>query len=146
GRGAQNASRPFLLIRAEVVVGRFTLLPRRSKRRGRASFTTLFLEPLEERTLLTLGPDGFAYLGDSVALQNHYVELQGDPNAFRIIQYADEAVVPVDLGNNTVNFYGVTYGGNKQLFVSSNGTISFGSAFNDFRNTDLTASPTQPLV
>jgi hypothetical protein len=127
-------------------VARFTLLSSRSQHRRSKSSHHIFLEALEDRTLLTLGPDGFGYVGNSVPFQNQYVELQGDPGAFRIIQFADEAVVPVDLGSNSVNFYGVTYSGTNQVFASSNGTISFGSAFNDFRNTDLTASPIQPLL
>ena len=44
------------------------------------------------------------------------------------LQHADEAVLPVDLGANSVNFYGVPYTGANQLFVSSNGIISFGTA------------------
>ncbi|HEV3443853.1 MAG TPA: SdrD B-like domain-containing protein, partial [Gemmataceae bacterium] len=110
-------------------------------------FARLVLELLEDRALLSggpLGPDGFGYVANSVPYQN--IELQGDPNAFRIIQYADEAGVAVNLGANSVNFYGVTYTGANQLWVGSNGTISFGSNYYDYRNTDLTASPLQPFV
>src|SRR5262249_38680859 len=100
---------------AEVVVGRFTCLPKRAMRMAVHCSKGLSLERLEDRNLPSgLGPDGFGYTGNTVPFQNN--ELQGDPAAFRIIQYADEAVVPVDLGTNTFNFYGVTYTGASQLF------------------------------
>jgi len=121
-------------------------LPKPSARPAKR-FARLVLELLEDRALLSggpLGPDGFGYVANSVPYQN--IELQGDPNAFRIIQYADEAGVAVNLGANSVNFYGVTYTGANQLWVGSNGTISFGSNYYDYRNTDLTANPLQPFV
>src|SRR5207302_8394937 len=105
-----------------------------------------FVEDPEDPPHLTAGhgPHGLGYTPNSLPSQN--IEPQGHPQAFRIIQYADEAVVPVNLGSNTVNFYGATYTGANQLFVSSNGLISFGTAFNDWRNTDLTSSPVQPIL
>jgi len=40
-------------------------------------------------------------------------------------------------------FYGTSY---NQIFVSSNGLITFGGANSSFTNTDLSASPTQPAI
>ncbi|TMQ31844.1 MAG: hypothetical protein E6K70_21825 [Planctomycetota bacterium] len=90
------------------------------------------------------GPTGFGYVANSVPFQN--VELSGDPSAFTIIQAADDAFAPVDLGSNTLNLYGITYTGNNQLFVSSNGLITFGSGNSSRMNTDLTSGPMQPSV
>ena len=124
-------------------MGRFTFLSGRSARRNVTRRSRLFLELLEKREVLT-GPNSFGYVANAVPFQN--IELQGDPNAFRVIQYADEAGVPVDLGSNTFNFYGVNYTGANQLFVGSNGTISLGGNYFDFRNTDLSSAPAVPFI
>ncbi|MBX6312587.1 MAG: Ig-like domain-containing protein, partial [Isosphaeraceae bacterium] len=75
-----------------------------------------------------------------------FVELAGDPQAFTIITTADDLSVAVNLGSNTFTFYNSTYTGNNQLFVSSNGLITFGQANGDFTNSNLTASPPQAAI
>jgi hypothetical protein len=76
----------------------------------------------------------------------NFVELAGDPAAFTIITGADDSSVPVNLGTSTFNLYGTTYTGNNQLFASSNGLISFGTANAEFTNQDLTTDPTQAAI
>ena len=57
----------------------------------------------------------------------------------------DDAAAPLPLGSNTFNFYGVPYGGD-QLFVSTNGLITFGQGNTDFGNSDLTDEPVAPAI
>src|SRR5262249_27021747 len=49
----------------------------------------------------------------------------------------------VNLGANSFSFYGTSYTGNNQVFVSSNGLITFGSGNDAYANGDLTTVPTQ---
>jgi hypothetical protein len=86
-----------------------------------------------------IGPDGFGYTATLTSFAP--VELVNDPNAFTILQYADDRSVAVDLKNHAFNLYGHTYTGNNQLYVSSNGLISFGAANASFNPTDMTSSP-----
>ncbi len=87
------------------------------------------------------GPDGFTYRAVTAAFQN--LELAGDPNAFTIISGGDDVAAPVDLGTHVFTFYGQQYTGNNQLFVSSNGLITFGSANTYAFPSDLTTTPNQ---
>jgi hypothetical protein len=82
-----------------------------------------------------IGPDGFGYRAFYVPGSNR--DILGLPGTFTIIDNADDLSVPVNLGTNSFNFYGHTYTGNNQLFVSSNGLITFGSADSEYVNTDL---------
>jgi hypothetical protein len=52
----------------------------------------------------------------------------------------------IPLGANTFKFYGQTYTGTSQLFVSDNGLITFGTASNAFANKQLTIAPTQAAI
>ncbi len=92
----------------------------------------------------TIGPDGFGYTGSTYPFEP--LDIQGQPGTFTIIQYADDASVAVDLGSNTFNFYGHVYTGNNQLFASSNGLITFGSANSEYVNTNLTSDPAQAAI
>jgi hypothetical protein len=53
---------------------------------------------------------------------------------------ADDDFGTINLGTNTFNFYGTTYTGANQLFVSSNGLITFGSGNSSFHPTALTGA------
>jgi hypothetical protein len=92
----------------------------------------------------TLGPDGFGYTGSVIG--GTPIDILNKPGTFTIIQDADDLSVPVDLGTHTFNFYGVNYTGNNRLYVSSNGLISFGVSDSAYVNTDLTTSPTEPVI
>jgi hypothetical protein len=90
------------------------------------------------------GPDGFGYQAVAVPFQN--LELAGDPNAFVILNTGDDAAAAVDLGSHVFSFYGQQYTGNNQLYVSSNGLISFGTANTNPFPGDLSANPFQPAI
>ncbi len=92
----------------------------------------------------TIGPDGFGYTATVHAFKD--LELLNRHKAFTIISAANDQSVPVDLGSNTVTFYGVTYTGNNQLYVSSNGLITFGASNSSAMNSNLTMSPMQPAI
>jgi hypothetical protein len=103
-----------------------------------ANFTILPTPP-------PVGPDGFGYR--AFVIQGVNRDIVGLPGTFTIIAAADDLSVPVDLGSNTFNFYGHTYTGNNQLFVSSNGLITFGSANAEYVNTDLSGGdPAQAAI
>jgi hypothetical protein len=93
----------------------------------------------------SIGPDGFGYIASQAPVVP-FVELVGDSSAFTVINLADDLSVAVNLGTNTFNFYGQTYTGNNRLFVSSNGLISFGQADASYIPTNLTTSPTEPVI
>src|SRR5262249_61594656 len=68
------------------------------------------------------------------------------PGVLSILGSGDDVSVPVNLGTNSFNFYGVSYTGASSLFVNSNGLITFGAANNAWTNTDLSTSPLQPAI
>ncbi len=70
----------------------------------------------------------------------------GQPGVFVIIPGCDDCFAPVNLGANTFSYYGTTYTGNNQLFVSSNGLVTFDSGNASFTNTNLTTSPPQRAI
>jgi hypothetical protein len=110
----------------------------------------LRVEALEARAVLSggtqiTGPDGFGYIASTATYES--IDLQmGQPGVFAVLQSADDASVAVDLGTNTFNFYGRTYTGNNQMYVSSNGIITFGGPDLTNRNTDLTSVPNLPTI
>src|SRR6266849_368800 len=100
------------------------------------------LEKLEDRVVLN-------YSFGSTLFQ--WVELNGDPNATDLIGYVNNGMFanPIDLGSNTINFYGSTYGGfggPTGIWASSNGLITFGSGNADFINGDLQTDPGQAAI
>jgi hypothetical protein len=92
----------------------------------------------------TIGTDSYGYSAQTANFQN--LELVGDSAAFTIINSADDLSVPVNLGSHTFSLYGTTYTGNNQLFVSSNGLITFGTADSDPYNSDLTNTPPEAAL
>jgi hypothetical protein len=81
-----------------------------------------------------------------VATPFQNLELVGDPSAFTILGNGDDTSVPVDLGGHVFTFYGQQFTGNNQLFVSSNGLITFGSANSTPFPGDLTSNPFQYAI
>ncbi len=84
------------------------------------------------------------YIASSRSFEN--LDIHGQSGTFSVIQYADDASVPVNLGTHTFNFYGTVYRGSTSLFASSNGLVSFGVADSAYTNTDLTAGPSEPVI
>ena len=75
------------------------------------------------------------------------LDIHGLPGTFRVIQYADDDSVPVDLGQHTFNFYGKIYTGNNRLFASSNALINFGKKGDaGFDNGNLSTQPKQAAI
>ena len=95
-------------------------------------------------TIGFLGTDAFGYVASSTGYEDH--SIVGLSGTFPIITAADDTSVQVDLGANTFRFYNTTYTGANRLFVSSNGLISFGVADSSFSYTNLTTSPTEPVI
>lgn len=69
----------------------------------------------------------------------------GQPGVFTIVDNADDGSNAIDIGTNTFNFYGTSYTGT-QIFASSNGLISFLAGNTAYNNTDLSTSPTGPVI
>jgi hypothetical protein len=94
----------------------------------------------------TIGPDAFGYTA-SLNPPTSFIELKGDNSAFTVITSSFFGTsVQVNLGANVFNFYGHVYTGANQLFVSSNGLISFGTPDSAYFNTNLTSSPFEPVM
>jgi hypothetical protein len=92
------------------------------------------------------GPDAYGYrLTAPVAFEDVNLE-PGQTGVFTALDNVDDGAAAIDLGTNTFNFYGVNYTGANKLFVSSNGLISFGSAFTAYDNDNLTSGPEQPVI
>jgi hypothetical protein len=92
----------------------------------------------------SIGTDGFGYTAVSVPVED--LEIQGRPGTFTIIASGTSLSVPVNLGSDHFNFYGDDLTGNNQLFVSSNGLISFRQPVTSAANTDLQSNPLQAVI
>jgi hypothetical protein len=92
----------------------------------------------------TAGPDGYGYAGKATVVQDYGVA--GRPGAVAVtFSSTDDAATAINLGAHTFTFHGQTYTGNDQLFVSTNGLISFGQAYTSYQNDDLTDT-TLPVI
>jgi hypothetical protein len=98
--------------------------------------------------ILPIGPDDAGYTADSTAFQAGLDLVPGAPGVVSIaaLSNRDDTFAAIDLGANTFRFYGQTYTGNNQLFVSTNGLITFGSGTTAFSNTNLTLGPVQAAI
>src|SRR5436309_3310898 len=95
------------------------------------------LEKLEDRVVLNYSFGSTPF---------HWVELNGDPNATNLIGTGDDWANPIDLGSNTINFYGTAYSGFAAVWASTNGLITFDSGDSDFFNGDLQTNPGQAAI
>ncbi|MGD2063523.1 MAG: hypothetical protein PVF51_08090 [Nitrospirota bacterium] len=90
-----------------------------------------------------IGPDAYGYRATDQTPYN-FVDIRGTgTNAFPA--YTDDgAAGPLGIGFS-FDFYGTTY---TDVFLSTNGLMSFGSGNNAWTNQDLTssASPAQPVI
>ncbi len=86
----------------------------------------------------TIGPDGFGYVGYPLMFDFQDISQTGT----MVLEGVDEGTTVIEPGNGfEFSYYGTTY---DQLYVSSNGLITFGSAYQFFQNTDLTTAPAMP--
>lgn len=84
----------------------------------------------------TVGPDAHGY--DAVGAPTQNLELVGQTGTTSLTFTSnDDAFAAINLGSNTFNFYGTTYTGNNQLFVSTNGLVTFGSGTTAYDNTNM---------
>jgi hypothetical protein len=88
----------------------------------------------------------FNYAASANAFEK--LEISGQPGTVPLpftngTFYADDDYGTISLGGDQFNFAGATYA---ELFVSSNGLITFGSGNNAYVNTDLTDSPSQAAI
>ncbi|HWP40395.1 MAG TPA: M36 family metallopeptidase, partial [Tepidisphaeraceae bacterium] len=108
-------------------------------------------ESVEDRFTLTfsfsttLGPEGFGYVATAYPFENLDL-IPGSSGVVTLIDSQDDWSTSLNLGSNTFNFYGVTYSGSGQMFVSSNGLITFGGLNSAYINTDLASSPSQRAI
>ncbi len=100
------------------------------------------MKPMEGSRLA--GPDGFGYSASEVPIEN--LEIVGKTGTATVLASGDDSAAAIDLGGNTFSFYGASYTGNNQLFVSSNGLITFGSSSTSYSNSDLTSGPAQRAI
>ena len=113
----------------------------REPRSSRPAFHRFFrprIEQLEDRLVLN-----YSFVGSTLT---QWVELNGDPSATTVISAVDDAAKSINLGSNTINFYGKTYTGATAFWASSNGLITFGTGNSAFINGDLKSSPTQAAI
>jgi hypothetical protein len=93
----------------------------------------------------TFGPDLFGYTAHAIAAPTG--SIVNRPGVFTIVTNADDLAAQVNLGANTINYYGTTYTGNGMVWVSTNGLITFGTSGNNaFVNDDLTMATTPSLA
>lgn len=90
------------------------------------------------------GPDAFGY--DGVTSQIRTKELVGQSGTVSVnFSNSDDGFAAINLGTSTFNYYGTTYTGNNQLFVTTNGLLTFGSGTTSYQNDDM-SSLTQPAI
>jgi hypothetical protein len=100
---------------------------------GQSNSADRFTANLSIQLPNTVGPDAFGYDGVGAPVQN--LELVGQTGTTPItFSSTDDAFAPINLGTNTFNFYGTTYTGNNQMFVSTNGLITFGAGSLEYDN------------
>ncbi len=94
----------------------------------------------------TLGPESFGYSAAAYPFQN--IDLvPWASGVTSILDGADDSSTAIDLGTNSFRFYGQTYSGAGQLYISTNGLITFGSSSSsDYTNANLTSNPTQRAI
>ena len=90
-----------------------------------------------------IGPDGFGYVAYPVTPAFEDI---GATGSAELTPYVDDDYFHLSAANLAgfeFDFYGVTY---QDLYVSSNGLITFGSGSSAYSNTDLTMSPSQAAI
>jgi len=102
----------------------------------------LLVRVLDDSVQDHTGPDAFGYMAWAVEYEFEDILMTGTEE----LPFADDDTFHLnakDLDGFEFDFYGTTYG---ELYVSSNGLITFGSANDAYNNTNLTASPSQAAI
>ncbi|MCK4623806.1 MAG: PPC domain-containing protein, partial [Phycisphaerae bacterium] len=103
----------------------------------------LLIREIEPGPQDQVGPDGFGYIGYPVTPE--FEDINGTGSA-ELTPYVDDNyfyLSATDLAGFEFDFYGTTY---QDLYVSSNGLITFGSGNSDYTNTNLTTFPSQAAI
>jgi hypothetical protein len=108
-------------------------------------------EPVDDRAIITftnaihIGPDAFGYVASAAPFEN--IDLvAGQPGVNTALNGSEDVFTSIPLGSNTFNFYGTSYTGASQLFVTDNGFLSFGAGATDYTNADLTTTPAPAVI
>lgn len=91
------------------------------------------------------GPTSTGYRAVAPAAGTGIDLTPGMPGVSAMLDNVDDSMGSIDLSGNTFQFFGETYTGENQLFVSSNGIVSFGQGTAEFTNTDL-ANELPPMI
>ena len=86
-----------------------------------------------------------AYAYRAVATQLEQIDLVAGAGVVTVVDGQDDGAAAFDLGDNTFTIYGQTFSGT-DLFISSNGLISFEHADSSYTNTNLTSQPHHPAI
>jgi hypothetical protein len=97
-----------------------------------------------------IGPNAAGYLATENASDSLPTLAAGGPGVINLSfsPSADDGAAPINLSTNTFRFYSTTYTGANQLYVSSNGLISFGAANTEYDNnvSALATNPAQAAI
>jgi methionine-rich copper-binding protein CopC len=89
------------------------------------------------------GPEGFGYEMNAYPFESLDLVI-GQPGVSILVNGSDDATGQINLGANTLNYYGTTYtGASSTVYANPNGLMSFGTSTTNWTNGDLTSSPTQ---
>src|SRR5262249_616622 len=96
----------------------------------------------------TVGPifarDAYGYVAQVHPYED--LEILGQPGTFTVLASYSFSAVPVNLGENTFNFYGTTHTGTNRLWVGPSGLVTFGTGSADFIPGDLTTRPSMATI
>lgn len=98
---------------------------------------------IDQNVQICTGPDGFGY--EACALAPDFTDISATGTPLPALDADDEFVElsNVALGDFEFDFYGATY---SNLFVSSNGLITFGTGSDEFVNSDLSTEPSAATI
>ena len=87
-----------------------------------------------------IGTDEFGYQACGYFYENIDL-IPGALGVRSILDNEEDEAASIPLGSDTFNFYGNTYSGDDQLFVSTNGLISLGEPETEYFNGDIHRLP-----
>ncbi len=92
--------------------------------------------------------DGFGYAFNAIPYDSAWLLNPGDAGVVSItsLSNVDDANDTISLGTSKFRFYGVEYTGANQMYIGSNGIITFSGGTSDYTNLDLTTTPPQASI